>query len=109
MSDNRQSEKHGTVTLGLVGLFAFVAGTVFSGEIKTNTETPVISTFAENPGEVQWRFQNTYEAEDSEATIGEVYYSNCSAARAAGADPVRYGDAGYASHLDRDGDGVGCE
>ncbi len=38
-----------------------------------------------------------------------VYYANCSAARAAGAAPVRDGDPGYASHLDRDGDGVGCE
>lgn len=38
-----------------------------------------------------------------------VYYKNCSAARAAGAAPVHRGDAGYGSHLDRDGDGVGCE
>ena len=38
-----------------------------------------------------------------------TYYANCSAARAAGAAPVRRGDPGYARHLDRDGDGVGCE
>jgi Excalibur calcium-binding domain len=38
-----------------------------------------------------------------------VYYRNCSAARAAGAAPVRAGDPGYAPHLDRDRDGVGCE
>lgn len=36
-------------------------------------------------------------------------FANCAAARAAGAAPVRRGDPGYASHLDRDGDGVGCE
>ncbi|WP_232807054.1 excalibur calcium-binding domain-containing protein [Geodermatophilus chilensis] len=29
--------------------------------------------------------------------------------RAAGAAPVRVGDPGYGRHLDRDGDGVGCE
>lgn len=40
---------------------------------------------------------------------GTVYFANCSAARAAGAAPVRIGDPGYARHLDRDGDGVGCE
>lgn len=40
---------------------------------------------------------------------GSVYFENCDAARAAGADPVRRGDPGYASHLDRDGDGIGCE
>jgi hypothetical protein len=36
-------------------------------------------------------------------------FANCSQARAAGAAPVRAGDPGYGSHLDRDGDGVGCE
>ena len=36
-------------------------------------------------------------------------FRNCSAARAAGVAPVRRGDLGYAPHLDRDGDGVGCE
>ena len=40
---------------------------------------------------------------------GGASYANCSAARAAGAAPVRRGDPGYARHLDRDGDGVGCE
>ena len=39
----------------------------------------------------------------------DIYYRNCSDARAAGAAPVRAGDPGYASHLDRDNDGVGCE
>jgi len=36
-------------------------------------------------------------------------FANCSAARAAGAAPVRRGDPGYGRHLDRDNDGVGCE
>jgi len=36
-------------------------------------------------------------------------FANCSEARAAGATPVRRGDPGYASKLDRDNDGVGCE
>lgn len=38
-----------------------------------------------------------------------TYYQNCDAARAAGKAPVRRGDPGYDSHLDRDGDGVACE
>jgi len=38
-----------------------------------------------------------------------VYYANCAAARAAGAAPVKRGEPGYAAHLDRDNDGVGCE
>lgn len=36
-------------------------------------------------------------------------YRNCTAARAADAAPVRRGESGYGPHLDRDGDGVGCE
>lgn len=38
-----------------------------------------------------------------------VHFENCTAARDAGAAPVHRGDPGYARHLDRDGDGVGCE
>jgi hypothetical protein len=40
---------------------------------------------------------------------GPVYFPNCTAARNAGAAPVRRGDPGYGTHLDRDRDGVGCE
>lgn len=43
------------------------------------------------------------------AMNGDVYYPNCTAARNAGAAPVRRGQPGYAKHLDRDGDGIGCE
>ncbi len=39
----------------------------------------------------------------------DVYYENCSAARAAGAAPVHRGAPGYGSHLDRDNDGTGCD
>lgn len=51
----------------------------------------------------------TTQTEPRQTPRGEVYYANCAAARAAGAAPVRRGDPGYARHLDRDGDGVGCE
>lgn len=43
------------------------------------------------------------------AAPANVHYQNCSAVRAAGADPIHVGDPGYSSKLDRDGDGVGCE
>jgi excalibur calcium-binding domain-containing protein len=38
-----------------------------------------------------------------------VSYANCSAAKAAGVAPLHRGDPGYASKLDRDGDGIACE
>ena len=40
---------------------------------------------------------------------GSGPFENCTAAREAGAAPVLRGDPGYGNHLDRDGDGVGCE
>ena len=40
---------------------------------------------------------------------GAISYANCTAVRAAGAAPIHRGDPGYASKLDRDGDGIGCE
>ncbi|MFG1838077.1 excalibur calcium-binding domain-containing protein [Micromonospora sp. NPDC049175] len=43
------------------------------------------------------------------APDGNVYYANCTAARAAGAAPIRKGDPGYSRKLDGDGDGIGCE
>lgn len=45
----------------------------------------------------------------SESRSTRLSFRNCAAARAAGAAPVRLGDPGYGRHLDRDGDGVGCE
>ncbi|MDP8927287.1 MAG: excalibur calcium-binding domain-containing protein [Actinomycetota bacterium] len=36
-------------------------------------------------------------------------YANCSEAKAAGAAPLRRGETGYSSSLDRDGDGIACE
>ncbi|API59456.1 calcium-binding protein [Tardibacter chloracetimidivorans] len=36
-------------------------------------------------------------------------FRNCAEARGAGAAPVYRGSPGYGPHLDRDGDGVGCE
>lgn len=41
--------------------------------------------------------------------VESAYYKNCTAVRDAGAAPIRTGDPGYGSHLDRDGDGVACE
>ncbi|MFC5849571.1 excalibur calcium-binding domain-containing protein [Deinococcus petrolearius] len=38
-----------------------------------------------------------------------VSYRNCTEAKAAGAAPLRRGQPGYSTSLDRDGDGVACE
>ena len=43
------------------------------------------------------------------SATADVYYKNCSEARAAGVTPLYDGDPGYAPHLDRDNDGIACE
>lgn len=48
-------------------------------------------------------------AEPAAPVDADVHYQNCTAAREAGAAPVSVGQPGYGRHLDRDGDGVGCE
>jgi hypothetical protein len=40
---------------------------------------------------------------------GDIYFSNCSEARAAGYENIQRGQAGYRDALDRDGDGYACE
>lgn len=48
-------------------------------------------------------------ADGSPGGSASAYYPNCAAARAAGVAPLRVGDPGYRSGLDRDGDGIACE
>ena len=38
----------------------------------------------------------------------DIYYQNCTAARATGAAPIMRGEPGYASKLDGDNDGIAC-
>lgn len=53
--------------------------------------------------------RGTTQQQPQRSSNGAVYYPNCTAARAAGAAPVRIGQPGYGRHLDRDGDGKACE
>ena len=48
-------------------------------------------------------------ARPQKLTGGDSHFASCAAARAAGAAPLRRGDAGYRAGLDRDNDGVACE
>jgi hypothetical protein len=49
------------------------------------------------------------EPQDSRSSAGRAYFGDCAAARAAGAAPLKRGEPGYRSALDRDSDGVACE
>lgn len=84
------------------------AATVTVLATRTVTAEPAVDTDTRSDTE-----SDTGSATGSDEGSGsggdDVYYQNCTAARAAGAAPVRAGDPGYGRHLDRDGDGVGCE
>jgi DNA segregation ATPase FtsK/SpoIIIE-like protein len=49
------------------------------------------------------------EEKKEQEAVNSVYYENCDAVRSAGAAPVYKGTPGYGKHLDRDGDGIGCD
>ncbi|MYR98569.1 MULTISPECIES: excalibur calcium-binding domain-containing protein [unclassified Streptomyces] len=70
-------------------------------KVRVTVTAPPPEPAAEAPAPVQ--------DDDDDAGGAYTYYKNCTAVRAAGAAPIRRGEPGYASHLDRDGDGVGCE
>lgn len=69
------------------------------GAAPAARDTPSAYDFSASPSRVT----------PARAAPGSGAFANCSEARAAGAAPVRRGDPGYGPHLDRDGDGVGCE
>ncbi|MCU5254972.1 excalibur calcium-binding domain-containing protein [Bacillus pacificus] len=58
--------------------------------------------------EEQKKAQQT-QTQPASGNTSSAYYKNCAAVRAAGKAPLYKGQPGYASHLDRDGDGVACE
>ena len=84
-------------------LVAFVAGyAAGAAESKSPSVSSPAAAYAGQPAYAAPRQSSSYRAFTGA-------YRNCSAARAAGAAPVRRGEPGYGPHLDRDNDGIGCE
>lgn len=75
----------------------------------TVTAQAPATTVSETVTETVMQTETAAAAAQGLVDSGSVYFANCSAARAAGAAPVRAGDPGYRPALDRDGDGIGCE
>jgi Protein of unknown function (DUF1524)/Excalibur calcium-binding domain len=71
------------------------------------TETPTTTSVVAQPTETP---QSVPAPAEPMTEVGSaVYYSNCKAAKAAGAAPLYAGQLGYRAGLDRDSDGVACE
>lgn len=64
-----------------------------------------------NPSSRHYDSGDTDESKDNDNDNddNDVYYANCSEARANGAESIREGEPGYREELDRDGDGIACE
>jgi hypothetical protein len=73
---------------------------------KTATSKPTVTTVKPT---VQPTTTRATQAPRSTTSSSSAYYKNCTAARDAGAAPLRRGDPGYSTDLDRDDDGVACE
>ena len=54
-------------------------------------------------------FKSPEEQARIEAVMASAYYPGCDQVRAAGKAPLRYGEPGYRSNMDGDGDGIACE
>lgn len=84
-------------------------------ETKTETETVMAEPPAPEPAPAPVEAnldtvpQGFASIPDPAPAATATHYANCAAARAAGAAPVYAGQPGYGRHLDRDGDGIGCE
>ncbi len=77
--------------------------------VKPAERSAIERLLARCPGQPLPTLAEVTPPEADPGALGSTSYANCDAARAAGAAPVHRGDPGYASHLDRDGDGTGCD
>ncbi|QDH23905.1 excalibur calcium-binding domain-containing protein [Saccharibacillus brassicae] len=112
---------------GAKKIYTSIGGEYFS-ELKAATPTPIIKEAPKKepaaspaPAPVKEKQPEpkselkpapaaaAVEPEPEAAPVPDVYFANCDAVRAAGADPIYEGDPGYSHKLDRDRDGVGCE
>lgn len=72
-------------------------------------EKVVAAKKSESKPKSQPKKEQKQEPRQQPAQKANVYFKNCSEARAAGAAPIYRGEPGYRTALDRDGDGIACE
>ena len=53
--------------------------------------------------------QSPEERAQAQQVMARVTYTGCDEVRALGRAPLHYGDPGYRTHMDGDGDGLACE
>lgn len=118
----RQQQLTAKMAVGTMLVAAVGAGSFFTGRNDTSTtidQSPTIDTTSNVPSprttadelDAQQPSSRTDAPpqEPIQTADSNWSYPNCAAARAAGAAPINIGEPGYGPHLDRDGDGIGCE
>lgn len=107
-------------TIAIVALAAFAIGKLSDDGSKSEFDDApqAFMESAQTDRQSAWTYSDPAPVETApqpfmsdgpQTAFGGGAFRNCSHARAEGAAPVRAGDPGYGAHLDRDGDGVGCE
>lgn len=107
-------------TIAIIALVAFAIGKMSGGDPKPEPEETRQAFVSPVQAEEQptWTYAKPepvtsppqrFVSDEPERAFGSQPFRNCSHARASGAAPVHAGDPGYGPHLDRDGDGIGCE
>lgn len=97
------------ISIGIiVGAGAFLAAERF--DPRPVTQAVSVAYTRPAPNNVVYVAQPQSTAQPLETrSSASAGYSNCDAARAAGAAPIYRGQADYDMRLDRDGDGIACE
>ena len=106
-------------TIAIVALVAFAIGKLSDDDASKpefEDAPQALIGSAQTDQQLTWSYADAepvettshrFTSDEPQTAFGSRSFRNCSHARAAGAAPVRAGDPGYGSHLDRDGDGVG--
>lgn len=99
----------------LVLILALIAGAGCGGDDKPADAPPTSATTATETSATTVTTPAapattvTTKPAPSTTTTTTVSYANCDEVRAAGKAPLRRGQPGYATRLDRDGDGIACD
>lgn len=83
------------------------SGRTNSNGCHTNRKTGEYHCHGKKSGSSSKKTSNISSAKKSSS--GSLYFNNCTEARRRGYTNIRKGQSGYASHLDRDKDGIACE
>lgn len=98
----------GVLTVGMAILVAYACSYYFSN--SSNTKSNHTQRKSSNSSGITNPSSRYYDPiDEDEPSEDDVYYENCSEARADGAESIREGEPGYREELDRDGDGIACE